>query len=98
ELLKTTGEESVTVLTDLCNKIWVSGKWPNDWIKSTYIPIPKKGDSRDCNNYRTISLISHASKILLKVKLYRPDWNHMSMLSCQINRHAFGREEALKIR
>jgi len=45
----------------------VTGKWPNDWIKSTYIPIPKKGDARECNNNRTISLISHASKVMLKI-------------------------------
>ena len=67
ELLKAAGEEAITAITELCNKIWVTGKWPNDWIKLTYITIPKKGDARECNNNRTISLISHASKIMLKI-------------------------------
>ena len=67
ELLKAAEEEGMELVTNLCNKIWHTGKWPDDWKKSVFIPIPKKGDSRECSNNRTISLISHTSKILLKV-------------------------------
>ena len=51
----------------LCNMIWKTNSWPEDWKKSVYIILPKKGDARVCENNRTIALISHASKILLKV-------------------------------
>ena len=67
ELLSATGEEGLRLMTRLCQEIWDTGDWPQDWKKSVYIPIPKKGDSRVCSNNRTIALISHASKILLKI-------------------------------
>jgi len=67
ELFKEGGEEAIEILTQLCQRIWISGKWPDDWKRSVYIPIPKKGDPRECENNRTISLISHASKVLLKI-------------------------------
>src|SRR6218665_3451748 len=51
----------------ICNNIWKTGKWPEDWKGSTFIPIFKKGEARSCDNYRTIALISHTSKILLKI-------------------------------
>ena len=55
----------------LCTKIWETGQWPTDWRRAIFIPLPKKGDLQLCSNYRTISLISHASKILLKVIMKR---------------------------
>jgi hypothetical protein len=55
------------VVTELCRKIWSTGEWPEDWKKSVFIPIPKKGDARLCENNWTISLISHVSKVLLKI-------------------------------
>jgi len=67
ELLQASGDEGVKALTILCQKIWKTGAWPKDWKKSVYIPIPKKGNATDCADYRTIALISHASKILLKI-------------------------------
>ena len=54
-----------------CNKIWMSGKGPTQWCESIMIPLPKKGSLRKCGNYRTISLISHASKVMLKILLNR---------------------------
>ena len=54
-------------MTNLCNSIWKMKTWSNDWKKSIYVPIYKKGDKKECGNYRTIALISHASKILLRV-------------------------------
>ena len=67
ELLKAGGEETVKVLTNMCNCVWKKKEWPSDWKKSVYVPIYKKGDKKECGNYRTIALISHASKVLLRV-------------------------------
>jgi len=57
----------VPLLTTLCQQIWRTNSWPKDWTRSIFVPLPKKGDAQDCSNYRTIALISHASKILLKI-------------------------------
>ena len=67
ELLKTIGDEAISTLTALCQCIWATKTWPEEWKHSVYVTIPKKGDARDCANNRTIALISHASKILLKI-------------------------------
>ena len=58
-------------LTTICNKIWQTGEWPTPWTQSLVITFPKKGNLRQYQNYRTISLISHPSKVMLKVILYR---------------------------
>ena len=71
ELIKETGEEGVCVMHKLCNLIWRDKNWPKDWTRSVFLPLPKKGDTRDCKNNRTISLISHASKILLYIIVER---------------------------
>ena len=55
------------VLHSLCQQIWKTAQWPQDWKMSVFIPIPKKGIPKECSNYRIISLISHASKIMLKI-------------------------------
>ena len=55
----------------LCVKIWKSGVWPVDWKRAVFVPLPKEGDLQECSKYRTISLISHASKILLKIIMNR---------------------------
>ena len=67
ELVKIAGENGIKIITTLCRKIWDTGEWPTDWKRSIYIPLPKKGDTRICSNNRTIALISHTSKILLKI-------------------------------
>ena len=71
ELVQAGGEDMITVLTNICNRVWKSGKWPKSWTQSLIIALPKKGNLQQCNNYRTISLISHPSKILLRVILNR---------------------------
>ena len=58
-------------MTLLCQKMWDKKEWPYAWAQSLIIPIPKKGDLRKCNNYKTISLISHPSKIMLRIILNR---------------------------
>ena len=71
ELIKAGGEESIHVYHALCQKIWKYGIWPKDWKRTIFIPIPKKGNLKLCTNYRTVALISHASKILLKIIMGR---------------------------
>ena len=67
ELIKASGEEGVSVMHRLCCRIWNSKQWPEDWRRAVLVTLSKKGDFLNCNNYRTISLISHASKLLLKI-------------------------------
>ena len=55
------------VLHSICQQIWKIQQWPQDWKRSVFIPIPKKGNAKICLNYRTIALISHASKVTLKI-------------------------------
>ena len=60
-------DDSVKVLHSICYQIWKPQQWPQDWKRSVFIPIPKKGSARECSNYCTIALISHASKVMLKI-------------------------------
>ena len=55
------------VLHSICQQIWKTQQWPRDWKRSVFIPIPKKGNAKECSNYRTIELISHTSKVMLKI-------------------------------
>ena len=55
------------MLHSICQQIWKTQQWPQDWNRSVFIPIPKKGNAKECSNYRTIALISHASKVMLKI-------------------------------
>ena len=67
ELVKCGDNNVVSYFLKLCTSIWLKKTWPDDWIKSVFVPIPKKGDTLQCCNNRTIALISHCSKILLKI-------------------------------
>ena len=71
ELVQAGGETMIDVLTEICNRIWRTGEWPTQWTQSLIITLPKKGNFQLCQNYRTISLISHSSKAMLKVILNR---------------------------
>ena len=55
------------MLHSVCQQIWKTQQWPQDWKRSVFIPIPKKGNAKECSNYHTIALISHASKVMLKI-------------------------------
>ena len=55
------------MLHSICQQIWKTQQWPQDWKRSVFIPIPKKGNAKECSNYRTVALISHASKVMLKI-------------------------------
>ena len=67
ELFKSLKEDAVKVLHSLCQQIWKTQQWPQDWKRSILIPIPKKGSTKECANHRTVALISHASKVMLKI-------------------------------
>ena len=60
-------DDAVKELHSTCQQIWKTQQWPQDWKRSIFIPIPKKGNGKECSNYRTIALISHASKVMLKI-------------------------------
>ena len=66
ELFQILKDDSVKVLNLICQQIWKSQQWPQDWKMSVFILIPKKGNSKNCSNYHRIALISYASKVILK--------------------------------
>ena len=67
ELFHILKDDAVKVLHTICQQIWKTQQWPRDWKTSVFIPIPKKGNPKECSNYCTIALISHASKLMLKI-------------------------------
>ena len=66
-LLQILKDDSVQVLHSVSQQIWKTQQWPQDWKRSVFIPIPKKGNAKECSNYHTVALISHASKVMLKI-------------------------------
>ena len=67
KLFKILNNDAVKVLHSICQQVWKTQQWPEDWKSSVYIPILKKGCAKECSNYRTIALISHSSKVILKI-------------------------------
>ena len=67
ELFKILKDDAVKVLHSICQQIWKMQQWPQDWKRSVFIPIPKKGNAKECSNYHTIALISHASRVMLTI-------------------------------
>ena len=67
ELFEILKDDALKVLHSICQQIWKTQQWPQDWKSSVFIPIPKKGNAKECSNYRTIAVISHASKEMLKI-------------------------------
>ena len=67
ELFQILKDDAVKVLHSTCQQIWKTQQWLQDWKRTVFIPIPKKGNAKECSNYRTIALISHASKVMLKI-------------------------------
>ena len=60
-------DDAVKVLPSICQQVWKTQQWPPDWKRSVFIPIPKKGNAKECSNYDTITLISHTSKVIFKI-------------------------------
>ena len=67
ELFQILKDDAVKVLHSICQQIWKTQQWPQDWKRAVFIPIPKEGNAKECSNYRAIALISHASKVMLKI-------------------------------
>ena len=67
ELFQILKDDAVRVVHSICQQIWKTQQWPQDWKTSVFIPIPKKRNAIECSNYRTIALISHDSKVMLKI-------------------------------
>ena len=74
ELFQIVKDVAVKVLHSICQQIWKTQQWPRDWKRSVFIPIPKKGNAKECSNYHTTALISHASKAMLKLLQARLQW------------------------
>ena len=67
ELFQTPNDDSIEVLHSICQQLWKTQQWPQDWKRSVFIPIPKKGNDKECSDYHTITFISHTSKVMLKI-------------------------------
>ena len=67
QLFQILKDDAVKVLHSICQQIWKAQQWPQDWKSSVFIPIPKKGNAKECSNYHTVALISHTSKVMLKI-------------------------------
>ena len=67
ELFQVLKYDVVKELHSICQQIWKTQQWPQDWKRSVFIPIPKKGNAKECSNYHTVALISHTSKVMLKI-------------------------------
>ena len=67
ELFQILTDDAVKVLQSIYKQIWKTQQWPQDWKRSVFIPVPKKGNAKECSNYHTIALISHTSKVMLKI-------------------------------
>ena len=80
ELFQILKDDAVKVLHSICQQIWKTQQWPQDWKRSVFIPIPKKGNTKECSNYHTIALISPASKVMLK-SLQARLWQY---LNCEL--------------
>ena len=78
ELFQILKDDPVKVLHSICQQIWKTQQWPQDWKRSVFISIPKKGDAKECSNYHTVVLISHSIKVMLKILQDRLQWyvNH----------------------
>ena len=81
ELFQILKDDAMKVLHSICQQIWKTQQWPQDWKKSVFIPIPKKGNAKECSNYGTIALISHASEVMLKILQIRLQQDVNSELS-----------------
>ena len=77
ELFQILKDDAVKALHSICQQIWKTQQWPQDWEKSVFIPIPKKGNAKECSNYDTIAFISRTSKVMLKIEP-KPESSHNS--------------------
>ena len=67
ELFQILKDDAMKMMYSICQKIWKTQQWPQDWKRSVFIPVSKKDNAKECSNYRTVALISHASEVMLKI-------------------------------
>ena len=87
ELFQILKDDAVKVLHSIRQQIWKSQQWPQDWKRSVFIPISKKGNAKECSNYCTIALISHTSKVMLKIlqaMLQNVNWTQDMSTGCEL--------------
>ena len=96
ELFQILKDSAVKVLHSICQQIWKTQQWPQDWKRSVLIPIPKKGNAKESSNYCTLALISHTSKVMLKY--YKPDFNSTWMVNFQMFKLVLEKEEEPEIK
>ena len=96
ELFQILKDDAVKVLHSICQQIWKTQQWPQDWKRSVFIPIPKKGNAKECSNYHTIALISHASKEMLKIS--KPGFSNMWTVNFQMSKLDWENAEEPEIR
>jgi len=82
ELFKILEDDAVKVLDWICQQIWKIQQWPQDWKRSVFIPIPKKGNAKKCSNYGTIGLISHTRKVMAQILHFQYKINHFQYMQC----------------
>ena len=83
ELFQVLKDDAVKVLHSICQHIWKTQQWPQDWKRSVFIPISKKGNAKECSNYRAIVLISHTTKVMLKILQARLQYVNHELLDVQ---------------
>ena len=84
------------MLHSICQQIWKTQQWPQDWKRSVFIPIPKKSNAKECSNYCTVALISHASKVMLKI--LEASFNSMWTMKFQMFKLDLGKAEEAEIK
>ena len=80
ELIQILKDDAVKVLNSIRQQIWKTQQWPQDWKRSVFIPIPKKSNTKECSNYRTIALISHTSQLMVRILQIR----HQHYMNCEL--------------
>ena len=87
ELFQILKDDAVKMLHSICQQIWKTQQWAQDWKRSVFIPIPKKGNAKECSNYHTIILISHTSKVMLKILQARlPQYSNFQMFKMDLEK------------
>ena len=84
ELFQVLKDDAVKVLHSICQQIWKTQQWPQDWKRSYFVPIPKKDNAKECSNYHRIALISHGSKVMLKILQDRLGTRLQQYMNCEI--------------
>ena len=85
ELFQILKDDAVNVVHSICQQIWKTQQWPQDWKRSVSIPILKKGNAKEWSNYRTIALISHASKVMLKIQARLQQYVNCELPDCKLD-------------